>query len=760
LSALVASCGGNASSTTQPGDDATVEDSYAPPDTAPDTSVDSALDADTNTDASDAPDTACPSNQVMCPSGCANLQSDNANCGSCGVACTGGLVCAMGTCSPNCMSPQTLCPAPDAGPASDASDKDAGEAGASDASEAGTADASDSGTVDANEAGTADANEAGTADASDSGTADASGDGGPSTPTGAYCATLGTDPTNCGACGNACPSGGHSTPTCASSACGPTCDPHFADCDKDATNGCEVDTNSDVMNCGACGASCASWPNSKAACVAGACGLACNAPYADCDKVVTNGCEDNTSNDPANCGACGSACPSGPHSTPTCATSKCALQCDPAYADCDKNPSTGCEVHTSVDVNNCGACGYVCKTPNATPVCANSSCAIAQCNSGYYDCNGTVADGCEINTNTDPNNCGGCGIKCTIANGVGACVNGMCTVGICNAGWTDCDAKVATGCEVNTGADANNCGMCGNRCNLANATASCTAGVCGVAACNAGFTNCNNQPADGCEVHTSADVNNCGGCGIKCSVANGTAGCTNSVCSVAGCNSGWGDCLNGYTDGCETNTTTSNTNCGACGKSCATTCVGNVASTSCSASTCSVTSCSAGFNNNDGVCANGCECPSSTTINTCGGMNLGILNPGQAISAFKSNLMPVFSSPGVPNSAWFSITFNGNGNTAYHPKITLSDPANEFVMDVQTNCTGTMVSTCTDSPAGSKGVLTFETTYTGGDPTSTNINGVSNFTPITTTGTLYVHVYRRNPSAATTCNQYTLSASD
>ncbi len=63
--------------------------------------------------------TTCESPQKLCtPDGgaayCAELQTDNANCGTCGKVCLSGQVCSAGGCSTTCESPQTLC-TPDGG---------------------------------------------------------------------------------------------------------------------------------------------------------------------------------------------------------------------------------------------------------------------------------------------------------------------------------------------------------------------------------------------------------------------------------------------------------------------------------------------------------------------------------------------------------------------------------------------------------------------------------------------------------------------
>lgn len=106
-----------------------------------------------------------------------------------------------------------------------------------------------------------------------------------------------------------------------------------------------------------------------------------------------------------------------------------------------------------------------------------------------------------------------------IANGQPACAMGTCVLGFCDAGYFDCNASLVDGCEAATASDVNNCGTCNTVCsNLPNATEACTAGLCGIGTCDLGYDDCNNNPVDGCEVSVQTDPNNCGSCGLTCSL--------------------------------------------------------------------------------------------------------------------------------------------------------------------------------------------------------------------------------------------------
>lgn len=372
--------------------------------------------------------------------------------------------------------------------------------------------------------------------------------------------SLKNDPINCGACGTTCSANG-GTPSCSSGACQIACAPSFENCNGQVTDGCEINTQTDKMNCGACGTVCPGI-NGTASCLAGSCQIACDANHADVDGNLANGCEIDLRIDPNNCGSVGVVCTNPTGAVGSCVNKVCRATCSAGYGNCDGNPLNGCEKLDTMA--NCGACGTACNA--GTQTCQAGACSSVMCAAGTGNCDGNAANGCETATNTVLN-CGGCGVRCTAPAHMTAACDGACQF-TCQAGWADCNGNLADGCEVNVKADANNCGACGTTCSQNGGAGTCSNGSCQIA-CMAGTTaNCNGQVSDGCEVSLKNDVSNCGSCGNACpSKPHASPTCSATGCGTT-CQTNWGDCDGNAANGCERSLANDDNNCGACGKSC------------------------------------------------------------------------------------------------------------------------------------------------------------------------------------------------
>jgi hypothetical protein len=205
-----------------------------------------------------------------------------------------------------------------------------------------------------------------------------------------------------------------------------------ADCKTKADPRCDVATGMCVAclptddNCTS-GTFCNQFSDGTYECVSG-CKVVSDCPalkgggdLACCDKVCVD-----TSTTAGDCGGC-HACSSSHMATITCSAGKCDGNCDSGFADCNKDKLTdGCEVDTETDPKNCGGCGMACSTNHITKVtCAKGTCDGA-CDMGYADCDSDkLKNGCEVDTTTDPANCGFCGNVCA------TCAMGKCTGGGC-----------------------------------------------------------------------------------------------------------------------------------------------------------------------------------------------------------------------------------------------------------------------------------------------------------------------------------------
>lgn len=317
-----------------------------------------------------------------------------------------------------------------------------------------------------------------------------------------------------------------------------TCPAPFTSC-PGVPGVCTTNLDSDISNCGACGAACpeSTSLNGTFVCSGGKCKLGCQAFYADCNNLVADGCETETYEDDNNCGGCGVVCPSDK----PCWRGACG--CPNGLTRCGND----CK-NLQSDQLNCGACGEICKEPasaadprwkcgpsvtppNTTWTCGNGECTL-NCKPQFGDCNNNFCgDGCEIDFRNDPNNCGSCGNAC----GPGqACEGGRC---LCPSGTTRCGDEC-----VDIKSDPGHCGFCYSRCpgpsrarpgRPVTGGPSCEDGVCKYV-CKPGYADCDGQVSNGCEVDLSTDQANCGACGTACRAGEGQP-CVGGKCLTKAC---------------------------------------------------------------------------------------------------------------------------------------------------------------------------------------------------------------------------------
>ncbi|OJY23846.1 MAG: hypothetical protein BGO98_18070 [Myxococcales bacterium 68-20] len=243
-----------------------------------------------------------------------------------------------------------------------------------------------------------------------------------------------SDPKNCGACGNACAPGVF----CSGGQCG--CPSGLVDC-----GGSCVDPMNDDNNCGGCNNRCAPPadacrpmpPRAYYGCRAGACGaLKCQVPSADCnndlDQCGGDGCELDRLGTRDNCGGCGIKCAPGLDCIDEGNGPECGVPCV-------KAGKVLCGVECTDLLNNpnhCGGCGAACRAagPNQARLCTKGICTY-ECMPGFADCNDDPTDGCETNLSIHPAHCGACGNACDLAAGQ-PCVEGQCLMVACDGGVT------------------------------------------------------------------------------------------------------------------------------------------------------------------------------------------------------------------------------------------------------------------------------------------------------------------------------------
>jgi hypothetical protein len=242
-------------------------------------------------------------------------------------------------------------------------------------------------------------------------------------------------PSSCGASCSPCEPPPNGRASCDGTACGVVCNAGFHLC------GTECVSNTSLNTCGTSCAPCAGTPNGSASCDGLTCGITCSPGFHDCAGRCVS------SSDIGSCGTRCAACPMGPAgTTPTCTAGACSTECLDGYHRCGGS----CVLTTSVA--GCGSSCDPCAVPtNATSTCDGNACGYT-CRAGFADCDGAATNGCEGDLSL-PTSCGACSTNCLapgphtaptceVSSGVRSC-------GVrCEAGWTDCDANLANGCEA------------------------------------------------------------------------------------------------------------------------------------------------------------------------------------------------------------------------------------------------------------------------------------------------------------------------
>lgn len=242
----------------------------------------------------------------------------------------------------------------------------------------------------------------------------------------------------------------------------PGCTGTMADCYPDSKNLCETDLATSVVHCGKCNSPCPAYSK----CVYGSCVLECEKDQANCNGDLADGCEIDLTASVLHCGGCGKACTDVPFSyKATCSAAACHTTCETGHSDCDGVYDNGCETDSANDVSSCGKCGEVCSIAHATAACKAGSCKIGSCDPGWADCNDYAwGDGCEVDILHDLTNCGACGNSCSFPHAAAACADGKCVMGACETGWGDCNGNPADGCETSLVGNPENCSFCGHDC--------------------------------------------------------------------------------------------------------------------------------------------------------------------------------------------------------------------------------------------------------------------------------------------------------
>jgi len=135
--------------------------------------------------------------------------------------------------------------------------------------------------------------------------------------------------------------------------------------------------------------------------------------------------------------------------------------------------------------------------------------------------------------------------------------------------------------------------------------------------CAPGLGACDGDPTNGCETDTNSSNQHCGFCNNPCDPFQGSGQCVGGVCQLTSCDTFAADCDLDDANGCETSLLNDVLHCGSCTNSC----VKTNTNAFCSAGNCNVMGCLNNYGDCNLSAADGCETNLATTMAHCGGCN-------------------------------------------------------------------------------------------------------------------------------------------
>ncbi len=380
----------------------------------------------------------------------------------------------------------------------------------------------------------------------------------------------------------------------------------------------------------------------------------CRKPVKQCTEKDTSSCENFITN-----------WVSGKCENELCIVDQCEQGFKPAtdkktcVSACEKGQHYDNDAQSCVpdDIFNCGATDYVCKDNVAQWTdgsCINGICTVSACETGYKVTDNKCVSNCTVDEHydseqakcvaNDVDNCGATGHACKdeIKNSnTVSCSSGKCSVSACNEGYTVNNNTCVSSCNDTQyydvtckTSDTDNCGMKGYKCSehISNwSSGTCNNNICSVQTCQEGYAVIHNECKANCDTTkyydsstgacATSDVANCGMKGYQCSthISNWITGnCSNNVCVVTECGSGFkpssdgkqcvSDCSVGqHYDNKQARCIADDVNnCGATGHACSDE-IKNSKTVKCSAGKCSVSQCNDGYTVNNNTCVSSCN---------------------------------------------------------------------------------------------------------------------------------------------------------